>query len=237
MNPKVGTMFQDMKMPLRTQFYGILLSSNCLAVPATATLSRHLGIGQTAAFQFARKLRKHLTMLESGHALGGANRLVHVDVQKFDRLSGGRTRGKHSAKVLVLADTKRCAFSVLPDRRATSLAQTIAQRIEKGAAVFASEESVLRTLLLGMCGEFAICEDSSANLTEKAAAQDISFSASMRARMLIKQNYKHVSKKFLEYYLGEQAFRFNYRRQSLFWQMIDRFDVSRVGTYPQMIAT
>ena len=91
---RVGTIFQDTKLPLRTWYAAIWMITNHPKGIASTTLATDLGITQKSAWFVLHRLRHAARTPSFNRQLGDSGKPVEVD----EKAVGGREGNKHKAK-------------------------------------------------------------------------------------------------------------------------------------------
>ncbi|GAA0645085.1 IS1595 family transposase [Brevundimonas lenta] len=145
---KVGTIFQDTKLPLRTWFAAIWMITNHPKGIASTTLASDLGITQKTAWFVLHRLR-HAARTDSFNApLSGE---VEVD----ETFVGGKESNKHAAKkdstqkghgierkTIVMGLVERggeVRAGVIDNARSGTLRHIVGQNVAKGSKVYTDE--------------------------------------------------------------------------------------------------
>ena len=145
---KVGTIFQDSKLPLRTWFAAIWMITNHPKGIASTTLATDLGITQKSAWFVLHRLR-HAARTDSFNApLSGE---VEID----ETFVGGREHNKHASKktsskrghgkdqkTIVMGLVQRggeVRAGVIDNVRSNTLRHVVSAHVAKGATVYTDE--------------------------------------------------------------------------------------------------
>lgn len=213
---KVGTIFQDTKLPLRTWFAAIWMITNHPKGIASTTLATDLGITQKTAWFVLHRLR-HAARTDSFNApLSGS---VEVD----ETFVGGREDNKHAhkkgnlgrgsvGKTIVMGLVQRggeIRAGVIDNVRSGTLRRIVYANVAKGSKVFTDEFKAYNDLrhdfdhqtINHRKGEYARGE-ATTNAVESLWA-------------LFKRQYHgthhFISPKHMDAYLNEMTFRLNRR--------------------------
>lgn len=218
---KVGTIFQDTKLPLRTWYAAIWMITNHPKGIASTTLARDLGITQKTAWFVLHRLR-HAARTDSFNApLSGS---VEVD----ETFVGGRETNKHASKKLnqgrgivgktvVLGMVQRngeIRAGVVPDTRRVTLQGVVRDHVAKGSKLYTDEHSAYRGLNgeyvhhtnHHMSGRYVIDGHNHTNTIESVWA--------LLKRQIIGVHH-WISPKHLDRYIGEMTYRLNNRELSV----------------------
>ncbi|WP_439470162.1 IS1595 family transposase [Brevundimonas sp.] len=218
---KVGTIFQDTKLPLRTWYAAIWMITNHPKGIASTTLARDLGITQKTAWFVLHRLR-HAARTDSFN--GPLSGSVEVD----ETFVGGRESNKHKSKKLnqgrgivgktvVLGMVQRngeIRAGVVPDTRRATLQGVVREHVEKGANLYTDEHSSYRGLNdeyahhtnHHMSGRYVIDGHNHTNTIESVWA--------LLKRQIIGVHH-WISPKHLNRYVGEMTYRLNNRELSV----------------------
>lgn len=144
---KVGTIFEDTKLPLRKWFAAIWMIANHPKGIASTTLAKDLKITQKSAWFVLHRLR---------HAArtGSFNAPLKGDIESDSTFIGGKERNKHAAdrkggtqggagKEVVLGIVERegeLRAVHVPNHKAKTLQGEIRKNVEKGSAVLTDED-------------------------------------------------------------------------------------------------
>lgn len=218
---KVGTIFQDTKLPLRTWYAAIWMITNHPKGIASTTLARDLGITQKTAWFVLHRLRHAARTNSFNGPLSGS---VEVD----ETFVGGRETNKHASKKLnkgrgsvgktvVLGMVQRdgeIRAGVVPNIQRATLQGVIRTHVETGSNLYTDELSSYRGLgddyvhhtTSHLAGRYVIDGHNHTNTIESVWA--------LLKRQIIGVHH-WISPKHLDRYIGEMTYRLNNRDLSV----------------------
>lgn len=213
---RVGTIFQDTKLPLRTWYAAIWLITNHPKGIASTTLATDLGITQKTAWFVLHRLR-HASRTPSFNApLSGT---VEVD----EKAVGGREHNKHKAKrknvgggvkgkTVVMGILERggeLRAGVVENQRNDTLEPIINAHVADGSTVYTDKALVYRHLKAGYNHQ-AVNHSAGEYVRGDAHTNSIEGVWALLERQIVGIHH-WVSPKHLDAYVSEMTFRFNRR--------------------------
>lgn len=208
--PLADTIFHKSSTALTTWFYAIYLFSVSKNGVSGKELERQLGVTYKTAWRMAKQIRELFTE-ESGDSFKGT---VEVD----ETYVGGKRRGKRGrgadakAPVIGVVERNGCVQATVSlDTKASTVLPMINRKVEKGARVITDEyRSYDRVSLHGFK------HDRIKHSEKKYVVGDVHTNTIegfwSQLKRGINGTYHSVSPKYLQKYVDEFAYRYNYRK-------------------------
>ncbi|HEX4736669.1 MAG TPA: IS1595 family transposase [Allosphingosinicella sp.] len=213
---KVGTVFEDAKLPLHIMLQAVHLMMSSKKGISSHQLSRILEIQYNSAWFLSHRIRE---AMRSGDLapFGSDGGIVEVDETFIGRLKGAPVKRAfhHKMKVLALVDrdSGRARTMVIDNVNAETLMPIVLDNVAREARIMTDEHSGYRTLKDHFAGhgttshgrgEYVNLEDR----TIHSNTVEGYFSVFKRG---MKGVYQHCGEQHLHRYLAEYEFRYNHR--------------------------
>jgi transposase len=240
MSPTAGTIFHKSSTPLQIWLYVVFQMAQTRGGIAAKQIERETGVTYKTAWRMCNEVRKRLG--ENGTILGVISNdnddsdsdktdKTHVEMdesyfggkpRKDDGKTYQRERGTDKTPVFGMVERKgRIKAVVVPDTKSKTLTPIIEESVGKGINVYTDEYLSYNGLAKRGCNHFRILHQLEIYVMGNVHTQTIEgFWALVKNG--IKGVFHHCSRKYLQDYLNEYAFRYNHRNdsQSMFLTML-----------------
>jgi len=220
---RVGTIFQDTKLPLRTWFAAIWMITNHPKGIASTTLATDLGITQKTAWHVLHRLRHAARTPSFGNPLGANGSPVEVDEVAI----GGLEENKHTdkrlnagrgpvGKTLVMGLIERggeLRAGVIPNTQRNTLVPIIEHHVAAGATVYTDEHPAYKSLTKDGFSHGSVRHSGGEYVRGAVHTNSIESAWGLLQRQIIGIHH-WVSPKHLDQYVAEMTFRFNRREMA-----------------------
>jgi transposase len=218
--PCAGTIFQDSRTPLTVWFYAIYLFVTTRHGVSGKELERTLGVTYKTAWRMGQQIRLLMTKADGFEMLKG-----HVEID--ETLVGGMGTGKGRArkmenKTIVMGLKERGGQMIampIPAASTAVLREVIENTVEKGSAVSTDEYSAYK-LLKGAGYDHRAVNHKAKKWTKYNYRRDETHHTNhvesfwKLFKYSIRSTHIHVSRKYMDRYLGEFTFRSNHRQMT-----------------------
>lgn len=231
LHPTAGTIFHRSSTSLRLWFHAMYLMTSTRCGISAKQLERELGVHYKTAWRMFNRIRNEL-MGEPELSLPLSGK-VEVDETSW----GGKPRRKlktrkeiaafREAKTTVLGMVERggrVRLRVIASRRGEPLSGAVRTNVDPGAILFTDDWRSYRPLQREYAGHKVINHSGGIYVEGEVYTNTIEgFFGNLKTGM--RGTYKKVSKKWLQSYLDEYAWRYNQRfrgHRSMFHLLLDR---------------
>ncbi len=213
---KVGTVFEDAKLPLHIMLQAVHLMMSSKKGISSHQLSRVLEIQYNSAWFLSHRIRE---ALRSGHLapFGGNGGIVEVDETFIGKLKGvpKKRAFHHKMKVLALIDrdSGKARTMVIDDVKAETLMPLVIANVAREARVMTDEHSGYRDMkrFFASHGTTAHSRGQYVDLEDRTIHSNTVESYFSIFKRGMKGVYQHCGEQHLHRYLAEYEFRYNNR--------------------------
>jgi len=217
-HPTAGTVLEDTRTPLQSWFYAIYLFIATRHGVSGKELQRQLGVTYKTAYRMGMQIRALMTKADGFDMLRG-----HVELDEAyigGRRSGGKRGRGAEGKTIVMGLAERggkIAAQSIPNVKTETLRDIVLDNVEKGSLV-STDELYSYNLLEGdgyLHGRVKHGDKEWSYYDYRHDATHHTNNVESFWRLFkksIASTHIHVSEKHMDRYLGEFAFRSNYRQ-------------------------
>jgi transposase-like protein len=228
-HPMKGTIFERSTTSLQLWFYAMFLMASTRCGISAKQLERELGVSYKTAWRMFNKIRNELMSDQGDEPLSGD---VEVDETSWggkprNRLKGYVEAAKHrEAKATVLGMVERggrVRVRVIPSRRGPALSREVLANVNPESIIFTDDWRPYRPLRREFLDHRIINHSAGRYVEGDVYTNTIEgFFGNLKTGM--RGAYKKVSRKWLQSYVDEYAWRYNARREplSMFEQLLAR---------------
>lgn len=222
--PTSGTIFHKSSTKLTDWFYAIFLMSQSKNGVAAKEIERHLGVTYKTAWRMQKQIRK--LMKQDKDVLSGT---VEVD----ETYVGGKHPGKRgrgaSGKTSVVGILQRkghVKVTVVPDVKSKTILPIVSNKVKPNTTIYTDELGTYNKLCWMGYNHSRILHSAKIYVIGKVHTNNIEGFWSQMKRS-IHGTYHSVSRKYLQSYVDEFAYRYNYRfsETPLFYRLLKRMVV------------
>lgn len=229
LHPMKGTIFERSTTSLQLWFYAMFLMASTRCGISAKQLERELGVTYKTAWRMFNKIRNELMSDMDGPPLSGD---VEIDETSWggkprNRLKGYSESAKfREAKATVLGMVERggkVRVRVIPSRRGPALSREVLANVNPEAIIFTDDWRPYRPLRREFLDHRVINHSAGSYVEGEVHTNTIEgFFGNLKTGM--RGAYKKVSRKWLQSYIDEYAWRYNARREqgAMFEQLLAR---------------
>lgn len=231
---KTGTLFGESKIPLQKWFIAIYLLTTRSKGISSVELSEQVGVSQKTAWFMDMRIREALKQ-NNGKLFG----VVEVDETYLGGYHNRKFGFQKKSAIMGLTERggKIKAFQI-PNRETHIVLNKVTENVDKSAHVITDDAGVYRKLV-----RIGYKHDSVKHSRKEYVRGDIHTNSIESFWALFKRNYHGIyhsmSKKHLQRYINEVAFRFNNRgldMQDLFSKVVQNVSNNGKMSYKKLVA-
>ena len=214
LHPTAGTIFENTRTPLDLWFYVIFLMAKTRGGIAAKQIERELGVTYKTAWRMCRLIRTQLHPDSS--KLSGKVEMDETYIGGKRRGRTGRPAGDDPQKTPVVGIAERggqLRAEVVPDVAGRTLIPMTERLVERGSTVYTDE--------YGAYNKFRRSGYEHARIQHRIkiwVSGDVHTNTIEGFWSLFKCGvrgvYRHISRKYLQHYVDEYSFRYNYRHST-----------------------
>ena len=228
---KIGTIFEDSKVPMRLWLQAMYLIAGSKKGISSNQLHRVLGVTLKTAWFMSHRIRE--AMRSNGlDQFGGAGGMVEVDETFIGREDGREVRQSyhHKMKVLSLVDrtTGQARSFVIDSVSVNQIGPIVVENISREAMLMTDEHGVYRFLAARFSGGHAVVRHGASEYVRGEFHTNTIEGFFSIFKRGMKGVYQHCQKKHLHRYLAEFDFRYS-NRVALGYNDSDRADALLSG--------
>ena len=213
--PCAGTIFQDSRTPLRVWFYAIYLFVTTRHGVSGKELQRSLGVTYKCAWRMGQQIRTLMSKADGFEKMKGH---VEIDETYVGGVRSGHGRGA-DGKTIVVGLVERGGRKVaqkVEDVKTPTLRKIVLENIEKGSAISTDEFKSYQLLKRDGYDHKSVNHSASQWRAYNYRREEWHHTNSVEAfwslfKRSVLSTHIHVSKKYMQNYLGEFTFRSNRR--------------------------
>jgi len=220
--PTAGTIFHNSSTPLKSWFYAIFLMSQCKNGISAKELQRHIGVAYGTAMRMTRQIR--LLMSQSPMKLEGT---VEADETYIGGKGSNNMRGRGAEKKTAVFGTVqrkgRVKAKVVANVKRVTVMPILRSDVELGTDLMTDEFNIYKSASQEGYKHDYVTHSSKQYVRGNVHTNTIEGFWSQLKRS-IDGTFHSVSPKYLQFYVDEFAFRYNYRLldQHLFQTLLER---------------
>jgi transposase-like protein len=210
---KVGTVFEDAKLPLHKMLQAVHLMMSSKKGISSHQLSRILEVQYNSAWFLSHRIRE---AMRSGDLapFGSGGGMVEIDETYIGRIKGTEVKagGQHKMKVLALVDrdTKQTRSFVVDKVSALSISRIVFENVSREARLMTDEAAFYKRIGVDYAEHHTVNHRAEEYVRGEFHTNTIEGSFAIFKRGM-KGVYQHCGEQHLHRYLAEYEFRYNNR--------------------------
>jgi transposase-like protein len=229
LHPTAGTIFHKSSTALWLWFYAMYLMTSTRCGLSAKQLERQIGVTYKTAWRMLNLIRNELMHDEGDSPLAGLVEIDETSVEgrpkaRMNRREAAQRRERDRATVSGVVERQgRVRLRVLPSRRGEPLTNTVREHVIPEAVVYTDEWPAYNFVSREYAGHSTIRHSERIYVDGTVHTNTVEgFFGNLKTSL--RGTYKHVSRKWLQSYLDEFAWRYNHRddRQAQFASLVSR---------------
>lgn len=228
--PTKGTIFQKSTTSLQLWFYAMYLMASTRCGISAKQLERELGVTYKTAWRMMNKIRNDLMADDDDRPLSGEVEIDETSTEgkprkKLPKFGGAAARYRERSRATVIAAVERggrIKVGVIESRRGQPLRDKVIEWVDPSAIVYTDEWPAYNFVGRQFAAHSRINHSVTYVVGDTHTNTVEGFFGNLKTGM--RGAYKHVSRKWLQSYLDEFAWRHNAQREghALFSQLLRR---------------
>lgn len=227
-HPTAGTIFAKSSTSLQLWFYAMYLMTSTRCGISAKQLERELGVSYRTAWRMFNKIRNEL-MKDDDEPLSGDVEVDETGVHgkprghKMNKQEAAQWRERQVSVLGMVERGGRVKLRVIQSRRGAVLSRAVRANVDPTSLIFTDDWASYKPLGREYLGHSVINHSSGQYVDGDVHTNTIEgFFGNLKTGM--RGAYKKVSRKWLQSYLDEYAWRYNQRRsgQAMFHALLDR---------------
>jgi transposase len=228
-HPTAGTIFHKSSTSLRLWFHAMYLMTSTRCGISAKQLERELGVHYKTAWRMFNKIRNEL-MKDDGEALSGNVEVDETGVHgkprrpRMTKREAAQWRERQVSVLGMVERGGRVRLRVIKSRRGEPLSDPIRANVDPTSILFTDDWMAYKPLAREFAGHSVINHSGGSYVLGEVHTNTVEgFFGNLKTGM--RGTYKHVSRKWLQSYLDEYAYRYNERfrgQRSMFHNLLER---------------
>ena len=219
LHPLAGTIFHKSETPLKSWFFAIYLFSNSKNGVSAKELERHLGVTYKTAWRIAKQIRLLMADDDSARLSG----TVEVDETYIGGVRRGKTgmgAAREKGGVMGMVERKgRVKTRIIKSQTSQELLPHIQDTIEVGATVMTDQLKVYTTVAYMGYKHWSVNHSKMFGYGTVHTNTIEGFWGQLKRSL--EGTYHSVSKKYLQNYVDEFAYRYNHRGATIYPLLVE----------------